>query len=383
MRGRSILLGGVLLLTGAGCSGCDAGGDGCAEGRVGCPCVDGFACLTGLSCVGGRCVASGEDAGRDAGASGRDGGAGGRDAEGLDAGSGRRDAAPNPDAFFADDPPPMECREDGSRGEPAMPPGGTPECPDDKNREGCRCETVGERAPCWPGLRVNRGRGICRDGTTECLPFDEFTGAWGPCEGYVLPTEGATLGPEACRCFSQGRWEIDNLSPCFITYGSGQVYAVSTTVVGGAAMCPSVPSTPPPPVPPGNWSTDRLTVDCEGRFELCYTLRAGDFEAPSDTDCVLAETCVETWYAERDVTQELPPLPSWTSSDTACARQFRDSGGYGEMSVRGLSVECDAIDDGAGGRYVFNRVNYCPLSCNTMPDAPGCERCMMGGSGTF
>jgi hypothetical protein len=68
---------------------------------------------------------------------------------------------------------------------------------------------------------------------------------------------------------------------------------------------------------------------------------------------------------------------------TACATQFATTGGYGEMSVEGTSIECDDIGDGSGGRYVFNRVNYCPLSCNTNPSGPGCAGCMMGGSGSF
>ena len=97
-----------------------------------------------------------------------------------------RELPPNPDAFFEDDPPPRMCLPDGSMTEPML-PGGTPDCPADKNREGCRCDVVGETGTCWPGLRVDRERGICRDGTTTCMPYDEFGGAWGPCEGYVLP----------------------------------------------------------------------------------------------------------------------------------------------------------------------------------------------------
>jgi hypothetical protein len=269
-------------------------------------------------------------------------------------------------------------------GTPPEPPGGTPECPDDRNREGCQCEEIGATAPCWPGLRVNRNRGICRDGMTTCEPYNEFYGAWGPCMGAVLPVDGVRLGPESCRCFSAGRWEIDNLSPCFVTYGGAQSYAVSTYISGGTAACPTDPGGPPPVPQPGtDWSTNRLTVDCEGQFRLCYTLKAGDADAPSASDCVVAETCTEGWYAERDVTQELPPLPSWTGTDPACATRFANTGGYGEMSVIGLSVECDDVDDGAGGRYVFNRVNYCPLSCNMTPTAPECVGCMMGGSGSF
>src|SRR5690606_37632115 len=137
-------------------------------------------------------------------------------------------------------PPPMECLEGGEPGTPADPPGGTPECPDDKNREGCRCDTVGEEVPCWPGLRVNRERGICQDGVARCEAFDEFSGRWGACVGAVLPDEAATRGPAACQCFSQGRWELDNLSPCFIQYSGGDVWAVSTYLTSpGNISCPS------------------------------------------------------------------------------------------------------------------------------------------------
>jgi len=298
------------------------------------------------------------------------------------------DVGPNPDAFFADDPPPMSCFPDGGSGPAAEPPGGTPDCPDDKNREGCRCEGIGETADCWPGLRVNRNRGVCHDGTTTCEIFDEFTGRWGPCTGYVLPAPDAVRGPGACRCFSAGRWEIDNLSPCFIAYSSGtEVYAVSTYVdpADGLSKCPSdIPPSPPPSPQPGtDWSTDRLTIDCEGRFELCYTIKAGDADTPTSSDCTVMRTCVETWYAESGVAQELPPLPAWTSTDPVCTAQFRDSGGYGEMSVRGLSIECDPVDDGSAAEYVFNRVNYCPTICNTEPTRTECVMCCMGGSGSF
>ncbi|MFK7990543.1 MAG: hypothetical protein AB8I08_31265 [Sandaracinaceae bacterium] len=374
----------------AGCS--PSAGD-CSPGLEGCPCTDEGLCLSGLDCRSNLCVQLGtpmEDGGT---APGTDGGGTtpGTDGGGTTPGSdgGPPETMPNPDAFWEMDPPPMQCLRDGTMGPLPDPPGGTPECPDDKNREGCRCDEVGATAPCWPGLRANRDRGICRDGVTTCQPFDEFGGTWGACQGAVLPVEGVELGPSACGCFSQGRWEIDNLSPCFIEYSSGRgIYAVSTYVASdGGARCPDLPTNAsPPPAPQAgeSWSANRLTVDCEGSFRLCYTLKAGDADAPTAGDCTVTEVCTdEIWYEERDVVQELPALPGWTSTDPACAQAFRDSGGYGEMSVVGRSVECDAIDDGSGGRYVFNRVNYCPTRCNTDPTGPGCESCMMGGSGSF
>jgi hypothetical protein len=293
---------------------------------------------------------------------------------------------PDPDAFFAEDPPPQYCGPDGEPSEPAELPGGTPECPDDKNREGCPCDydQLGQEAPCWPGLRVNRNRGICQDGVTVCQEFNEFSGAWGACEGYVLPEEGAELGPGACRCFSEGRWQIDNVVPCTIEYPDG-FYTVSTFIdERGSPQCPTDlgQSPPPDPEPGHSWSTSRLTVDCAGRFELCYTLRAGDIENPSEDDCVVAHVCTEAWVEEAGVEQELPPLPGWSSDDPRCSAEFARGAGYAELSVLGLSVECDEIAED-GDHHVFLRIGYCPMDCHERPDDPDCIDCGQGGSGEF
>jgi hypothetical protein len=296
---------------------------------------------------------------------------------------------PNPEAFWAEDPPPMVCLADGTMGPPPTPPGGTPECPDDKNREGCPCTHVGEVTDCWPGLRANRNRGVCRDGKTECLAFGDVNGTWGECDGYMLPVDGAIGGPEACGCFSAGTWAIDNLSPCFIAYSGGpngdETWAVSTFIgANGMSGCPADPMGPPAvPMAGTTWSTSRLKVDCAGQFELCYTLKAGDSEDPKATDCVLTRQCVETWYETAGAEQELPELPAWASDDPACAEAFQVIGGYGEMTVKGLSAECDDVDDGAGNELVFNRVPYCPASCSMMPELAECQNCSMGGSGDF
>src|SRR5262249_11839814 len=63
--------------------------------------------------------------------------------------------------LYANDPPQLWC---GVGSVPAPPmPGGTPLCPDDKNKAGCPCsnEELGKTAPCWEGLRAQRGVGVC------------------------------------------------------------------------------------------------------------------------------------------------------------------------------------------------------------------------------
>ncbi len=294
---------------------------------------------------------------------------------------------PNYDAFWADDPPISGyCGPDGGWTPPPL-PGGTPECPDDKNREGCPCSKVDQSAPCWPGKRANRNRGICTDGVTVCQRHAEMQGRWGPCLDYVLPTEGVTLGREACGCFSAGQWVLDNLVPCFMEFATpDDVYAVSTYIdsATGKPTCPPYysPTPPPQPKPGTDWSDNRLTVDCAGFFKICFTLKAGEMDSPDPADCVVAATCTEAWYPEANVVQELPPLPAWVSSDRACSVQFDQTGGYAEMSVEGTSIECQDI--GVEGQpRVFNRVKYCPTRCSENPTMPGCEDCKSGAGGEF
>jgi hypothetical protein len=277
---------------------------------------------------------------------------------------------PNPDAFWANDPPPPVC----SGGTAPPPPGGTPECPDDKNREGCGCTNIGETAPCWPGLRVNREHGQCKDGVTTCKANGEVGGKWGACQGYVLPTPGATSGPAACVCFTSGFWDIKNLEPCFLSDKSKQV-------VQATSKCPTGNFTLPAPVPSEPWSTSTLKVDCAGKYSLCYTIRAGDSANRKESDCVIHKACLEVDYPVADVAQELPVLPAWatsTAEENACAGTFAQVGGYGEMSVVGESVECDQIPN-----KVFNVIKYCPLACNKDKTLPGCDKCSAGQGGTF
>jgi hypothetical protein len=298
---------------------------------------------------------------------------------------------------FANDPPPNYC---GPNPQAAPPkPGGTADCPDDKNKPGCGCTTAGEEAACWTGLRANRHLGICKDGVTKCVQKDENTKAWGPCEGQVLPVAGQTKGAQACKCFSLGKWNLKNLSPCFRQYCGGPAdadgncapgedlgyFAVSTFDDGTGAKCTDQGTTPPGPTPPGPWTSDTLTVDCAGHFKLCYELKAGDFANPQPGDCSLTKQCVEGDYLKENVEQAFPDLPAWTSADQACAKKWKTTGGYGEMTVVGESVLCDKVDDGSGGSFVFNRVKYCPPTCRDAAnkDKPECQNCGQGGSGQF
>jgi hypothetical protein len=279
------------------------------------------------------------------------------------------------EAFWADDPPPGVC---GDSGVVPVAPGGTPECPDDKNREGCPCAKLGETAACWPGLRKNRNRGICHDGTTTCVRKSETELAWGPCTSYVLPTPGGT-GKAACTCFSGGRWDLANLSPCFIGTGTTITGAVSTlpNYDSSGAAHPACPTDGKKPSVP--WTKTTLKVDCTGHFKLCYTLKAGDAKAPLATDCVVTQQCAEGDYVKADVVQAWGDLPAWESTDAACASKFYTSGGYGEMSVVGTSVECDHVEK------VFQVTPYCPSYCNdgTHASDPVCASCSAAGGGGF
>jgi hypothetical protein len=287
----------------------------------------------------------------------------------------------SPDAFFIDDPEPPYCGEDGKMRQPA-PIGGTRACPEDKNREGCPCTTPGQQALCWPGQRLNRNHGVCRDGMTTCQVGFEFGHTWGRCEGYVLPVEEAMEGPNACRCFSSGLWSIANLVPCIAQDVDEKYYVYSSHEGADGYVCEGLTMTPPP-VPAADWTSSTLKVDCGGRFELCYTIKAGDVASPQPGDCVLSRSCVTTWYARAGSEQKLPNLKAWSATDQACAQRFVDRGGYGEMSVLGTSTECEAVDDGQGRPYVFKRASYCSPRCAEMPDNEECRHCSASGAGDF
>ncbi|NOY93890.1 MAG: hypothetical protein GXP55_22130 [Deltaproteobacteria bacterium] len=351
---------------------CDAGeGAACTPP----PCALDSECVGTIRCAPGRCV-SGEcfyvadDGLCPADAS-------------CDAARGCASTSPS----FGDDPPPAQCLEDGGMGVPLTPPGGTLDCPDDNHKQGCPCEPVGTMASCWPGRRVNRDRGWCVDGTTRCEASPDGSGRWSACAGALLPDPTMGLGPAACQCFSAGSWVVDSTNICFALYPGSGAYGVSSYLSGGTPRCPAqAPSSSPPPTPqPGtDWSTNRLTVDCEGRYRLCMTVKAGDPDAPSTSDCTVARSCTEDWYAARGVEQEFPPLPSWFSTDGACSQQLLDSGGYGEMSVTGMSIECDVVDGAAGAELVFKRSAYCTARCTADPSAAGCpSSCATSNSGDF
>jgi hypothetical protein len=274
------------------------------------------------------------------------------------------DLAVDRDAFFIQDPPVMYCGLDAGGFPAPSPPGGTLACPDDKNLEGCPCPTIGETAPCWPGRRANRNLGQCKDGTTTCQQSGEVNQAWGPCVGAVLPDPNATAGAAACECFSSGYWDVTNLVVCGsinnTTYtGFSGPLPDSMGMIDCSMMMPAG----------SNWSDDTLKVDCAGHFKLCYTVKAGKFDAKTAGDCVLTKVCAEGDYLNVNQTQPWTPVPSWVSNDSACVMAFFTTGGYGEMSVVGTSLTCEPIPD-----HVFQTVRYCGQN------EPGC---MAGGGGPF
>jgi hypothetical protein len=293
------------------------------------------------------------------------------------------------DVIPPDDPPPTSCDGGGNW----TWPGGTPECPADKNYEFCPCTTEGETAACWPGLRKHRNRGDCKDGVTTCGRQGEISLEWGPCVGYkgidpanYLPY--GTTGKAACSCFSGGFWKIDNTSPCFFFSDAAYTKSIGAiSTLKSTGQCPNVandywnnPTTPSDP-----WSGNTVTADCTGYFKLCFTIKA--FSKPNGPpaagDCTIKQVCTEASYAVANQVQTFPDLPGWVTATTAersCAQTFVTNGGYAEMSVVGESDECDKVDK------VFQTVTYCAFKCNQEPAKstdPDCINCQPGGGGQF
>ena len=202
------------------------------------------------------------------------------------------------------------------------------------------------------------------------------TGMAGGAGGESTTGAGGAAGGSCPTCFLHGQWSLDNLSPCFVSGADPTKIsaAISTVQSGGAYQCPMDLS-----AAPAVWSTDRLTIDCAGHYDLCFTLKAGDPSNPSPSDCVVAQSCVAGDAVSSTMPQAWPPLPGWIASQsaTACAQSFYDGGGYGEESVTGTANGCGTVSK------VFARVRYCPLSCNGPTPASACATCVAGGSGPF
>src|SRR5262249_32337026 len=158
----------------------------------------------------------------------------------------------------------------------------------------------------------------------------------------------------ACKCFSQGYWDVENVVPCGLGPSVSNITSMYSseppTVDGGDPTCPAMA-----PTAGSLWSHDTVTADCMGRFTLCYTLKAGDYNNPMTSARVVAKSCASGDYTQVNTPQSWAPLLSWNSTaGSTCYNAFFNSGGYGEMSVVGTSITCDAITD-----HVFQRVRYC------------------------
>lgn len=354
-----------------------------------------------------HCSAGGDNGGSAANGGGGTGAKGGSSGTGAKSGTGGDSGiiisldgeAPDYsiDAFFATDPPPPDCSDAGAQ---PIKPGGSPECPDDKNLQGCPCTQKGQTAACWPGKRKHRNRGACKDGVATCQQNAEFNLAWGECVGFTgitpptyEPAAGST-GKAACTCFSGGYWDVKNTSPCFYTDAGGKVIGgVSTIVDAAGPRCPTQTEvnfqTGTPPSQP--FSKNALKVDCNGYFKLCFKLQAlpAKGAAKSATDCQVMEVCSEAYYGlagqgpnGTDGELSLPDLQSWvtkTAAETTCAGLFYANGGYGTFSVKGTSDECDQVDK------TFLTFDYCPIYCNdpAKKSLPECVNCTTGSGGPF
>ncbi|HVY48643.1 MAG TPA: hypothetical protein VHB21_22300, partial [Minicystis sp.] len=184
---------------------------------------------------------------------------------------------------------------------------------------------------------------------------------------------GAGGGSPNCGCFDGASWTIDNLEPCFFTTTDGQgnttTVAVSTHVVNGQPACPDSAAT----APADPWSTDSFEAGCTGHYELCYTLKAGDWHTPQPTDCTMITVCTTGDVTQTNTVQAMPPLPGWLSepSAAACVQQFITEGGYGTMTESGTADSCGAVQGPLAGI-----VAYCPLACNGPNPPASCAACM-------
>jgi len=203
---------------------------------------------------------------------------------------------------------------------------------------------------------------------------------------------GTDGGAQTCgTCLVHGRWQIDNLSPCFVSMApptdagassadagasaGAVVGVVSTQVSGGTARCPADPTAKPTEP----WSTDMLTTDCPGHYRLCVVLKAGNAKAPAPGDCTVIESCADDDYAVANQAQMWAKLPGWMAASGAisCAQKLHDHGGYALLTVSGTATGCGTV------QKTLSTITYCPFACMAMPTSVDCGGCMSGGRSDF
>ncbi len=124
----------------------------------------------------------------------------------------------------------------------------------------------------------------------------------------------------------------------------------------------------PQPVPSEPWSRQRITSACTGDVRLCVSLKHGDAENPTDSDCEIMEYCFDAAYESAGKTLELPDLPGWSATDADCSNKFFEKG-YVEFRGDG-ELGCNNVPR-------INRVQICPAKCATEAekDSKECKKC--------
>jgi hypothetical protein len=177
----------------------------------------------------------------------------------------------------------------------------------------------------------------------------------------------------ANECMCPLEWNVDNITVCGVESTAARPPLVYSTVMGSSGpSCGTEPSAFPAPLPKQAWSKQRIRSTCAGSGQLCFRLRQGDAEHPTNDDCVLAEHCTDFTYKGDNKYLELPPIDAWTVSDTACAYKFEAEDGYLEF----------ANDSDLGCEPVVQR-RLCPLSCAKHSSTPECQACLREVERTF
>jgi hypothetical protein len=175
--------------------------------------------------------------------------------------------------------------------------------------------------------------------------------------------------PSTCACPLS--IEVDNLAICAAQStmtAPPRVYSTAQTT--GEATCEDDDGRFPHRVPAAPWTKLHISSPCTGNGKMCFSLRHGTAESPKDSDCVLAERCVDFDYQATDgSTVELPMMPGWTVTDQTCAFLYEREGGYIEFHAEDAEVGC------ASGLEGSLRTQTCPVHCAEQPDAAGCSAC--------
>jgi hypothetical protein len=204
--------------------------------------------------------------------------------------------------------------------------------------DGCSCSS-GQTQACWPGVRMQRGVGACRDGVQRCIVDDSEFPKWGPCTGAVLPEADSSDDGIDQDCDGQGELLRCVPKPEVCSGGldedcDGKIDCEDTDCQAHTACAPRC-------TPSAEQCTGGKDEDCDGKID-CADTDCGSNAACAPKCTPTAEQCTDG--KDNDCDGKIDCGDTNCAGHSACAPACEPWPSW-EICGDGKDNECDGKTD--------------------------------------